>query len=209
MSAKVKIEVKEEAIQKAVDKNAPTSLKSAGAYVRRVAMSSIPQRKNPELHSRPGKPPASHAGFKKTILFALTSDRRTVVVGPRYVKGGLTNIARIHEFGGSRRVPVIDVDHFKNGFRVGEEGPMRTDRLTKRDEIVRRSNVLDPRTHRKVVWIKLRTERQAEMASRLYPRIASLEAKKKTVKYPARPYMGPALTRSLPKLTSFWKRAVK
>lgn len=205
---RVNVEMKPDAVKKAVDKAAPKTLRSAGAYVRAIAMRSIPQRKSYKFSSAPGKPPVSHAGFKRTILFALTSAKKSVLVGPQYIKGGLTNTARTLEFGGRTKVKDFDVEHFNNGFKVGENGPYRADRVSKRDTVLRRTNVLDPKTKKRVVWIKLRSDRQAERATRLYRRVAKLLGKTKSIRFVARPYMRPALTRSLPKLSAFWKKAV-
>jgi hypothetical protein len=67
-------------VKRAADSAARKNLSKAGAYVRTAAKSSIRQRK---AISAPGRPPSSHTGLlRKLIFFGYDSGRKTVVVGP-------------------------------------------------------------------------------------------------------------------------------
>lgn len=214
MKVYIKTDLDMRAVERAVQKDAPNTLRRAGAYVRAVAKNSIKQRKNPDIASAPGSPPVSHKnkgnpGFKRTILFGVTPSGTSVLVGPMHVKGGLANVGRIHEFGGKRVIRAIDADKFDNGLKIGDDGPVTMRHIRKKDSIIRSDPHRDPATGRKVVWIRLRTKTQAEHSTRLYRRMSRKYARKIAVNYPARPYMGPALERSAPKLSKFWHNSVK
>lgn len=220
-------------VQKAVDRAAPNNLRSAGAYVRAIAMRSISTRRPKKFHanggyevvaSLAGHPPFDHGqpigesdpkrrrgkNFKKSILFALTSDGKTAVVGPRLMHGGLSNIARLHEFGGRRMIPRIDFDMYNNGPKIGDYGMLRESYLTKKDIQFGKAEVhRDPRTGQRIIWAKIRTKRQRDASSRLYRRYMKKYAKMVVANYPPRPYMAPALQRALPKLAVFWHNSVK
>lgn len=72
-------------------------LSKFGAYVRQRARTSIRKRKK---ISEPGKPPSSHAGeLKKLIFFAYDSGTRSVVVGPALFKRG--GVPSLLEYGGT------------------------------------------------------------------------------------------------------------
>lgn len=208
--------IEPKAVERAVNRAAPKTLRQAGAYVRAVAKNSIRVRKNRNKASMPGTPPHGHPdsrgakGFKKTIVFGVTANRRAVLIGPMYVKGGMSNVGRLHEFGGTRKVRSVDPEKFDNGIKIGDEGPVTMRHFVRsRDTVVRRDSHKDPATGRKVVWIRIRTKTQAEHSTRLYRRMARAYAEKVTAKYPARPFMGPALERSTPKLSAFWRNSVK
>lgn len=205
------------AVQRAVDRAAPKTLNEAGRYVWRIARGLIASRKNPNIASSPGMAPYSHAGrlrsgsfnkgFKKTIVYGMDGHSK-VVIGPMLVRGGLSNIARIHEFGGSRRVVKV-VPELIDGVKVGDEGPVTVKNCTSHDVVIRVDHNVDPCTKRKVVWIKIRTKSQAEHSTRLYRRMNKRYGKQVTVNYPQRPYMKPALRLGQPKLSQFWINAVR
>ena len=68
------------AVMGAVDKGVRAVLSKFGAFVRQRARSSIRKRK---AVSRPGQPPASHAGMlKRLIFFGYDPGKRSVVIGP-------------------------------------------------------------------------------------------------------------------------------
>jgi hypothetical protein len=200
-------------VQNAIRKAAPKTLKQAGRYTWSIARSLIKQRRNPDDSSAPGTAPHSHqggmnAGFKKTIVYALAPDKKSVVIGPKLVRKGLSNIARLHEFGGSRQVQDID-PKLMDGVEIGETGPVTWTHLSRYDSIVHQDPQRDPRTGRKVVWIRIRTKSQAAHSSRLYRRLKKHDKKMVYAQYPQRPYMSPALRLSRPKLSEFWKNSVK
>lgn len=182
--SKVEVQIYSKAVQRAVDKSAPDTLSRAGAYLRAIARNSIKRRKNPNKSSAPGTPPHHHSSFKNTIQWALSPDKRTVYIGPAIVRGGMENAGRLHEFGGVRNLP----KQFK-GYKKGQIAPIAENA----DGSLRR--------------IRLRTERQIARANRLahqhYPWLNG-----GVRRYPARPYMRPALLAGLPKLSNFWINAI-
>lgn len=201
------------AVEKAVEKSAPETLSQAGRYNMFVARSLIKQRKNPNKSSAPGTPPHSHKfkanpGFKRTIVYAVAPDRKSVVIGPKLVRSGLSNVARTHEFGGTQRIRDVDPE-LADGVAIGNTAPVTVVNKTSRDNVIKTDPDPDPRTGRRVVWIKIRTKTQAAHSSRLYKRMTRKYAKYRTVRYPARPYMRPSLELSRPKLAAFWKNSVK
>lgn len=215
LSVKATAHLNKQILHKKVKQQEPQTLKSAGAYVRAVVRNSIKTRKNRNKNSAPGSPPFSHPdnkgmqGFKKTIVFGVDLARRSVLVGPKKVVGGLNELARVHEFGGTRYQRVVDEKFMDNGVAVGDIAPLRGKFLTKKDVPVRRAEQKDPLTGDAVYWVKIRTRSQAEHASRLYRRMAKLLAEKTKVKYPARPFMRPGLKKSLPALSRFWVNAIQ
>lgn len=209
-TAKVKMT---RAVERAVEKSAPTTLTQAGKYNKRIARSLIKQRKNPNKSSAPGTPPHAHRGkanpgFKRTIDSALAPDKKSVVVGPKLVRAGLSNIARVHEFGGQQKIRDVDPEIY-NGPKIGTVAPVTVAHKANADNVVKNDPHNDPRTGRKVVWIRLRTKTQAAHSKRLYRRMARRFLGYKTVGYPKRPYMRPSLELSRPKLAAFWKNSIK
>lgn len=214
---RVKSKMQPGAVKKAVDRAAPKTLKGAGALVWTIARRSLRSRKNRNLHSAPGTAPYDHGGgagvntsLKRSIMFAVESSGRTVVIGPVHHKGGIGNVARLHEFGGRKRIKAMNPKDFNRVFRVGERGPITSKHFRGgTDQAIRVTTLRDPLSGKRVVYIRLRTKQQAEHATRLNRRLCRAYAKTKIANYPARPFMGPALEKAAPKLTSFWANAVK
>jgi hypothetical protein len=202
-------------LAKKVRKGEPRTLSAAGAYVRAVAKNSIKTRKNRNKKSRPGAAPFSHPdskgmqGFKKTIVFGVDKYRRSVVIGPKKVTGGITELARVHEFGGSREVSDVNNKFLTKGVEIGDIAPVRQKHLTKKDVIVKRDAAIDPLTRDAVFWIRIRTQSQTDHSRRLYRRMFRALSKKVKKRYPARPYMRPALKKSSPSLSRFWVGTIK
>lgn len=201
------------AVERAVEKSTPATLLQAGKYNWRIARALIKQRRNPNKSSAPGRPPHSHRGaanpgFKRTIAYDLAPDNRSVVIGPKLVRAGLSNIARTHEFGGVQRVRDVDFGLWNKVVR-GDVAPVTAYHAAKKDSIVKTDPNPDPKTGRTVVWIKIRTKTQAAHSRRLYRRMAKKYAPYRSARYPARPYMRPSLELSRPKISAFWKNSVK
>ena len=200
-------------VQRAVAKNTPKTLTQAGRYIWGIARSLIKNRSNPDVSSMPGTPVHSHksssfAGFKKTIVYALAPDKKSVVIGPKQVSGGLTDLARTHEFGGSLWINEVDPELYK-GAKIGKLAPVTWKHLAKSDVVSHKDSRTDPRTGRSISWVRVRTRTQAAHATRLYRRLVHRYPVKVHATYPARPYMRPALELGRPKLSSFWKNSVK
>ena len=200
-------------LKRAIDRETPKTLLQAGRYTWGISHELIRQRANPDKSSSPGSPPHSHksafsAGFKKTIAYALTPDRKAVVIGPKLVRDGLSELARVHEFGGTREVNDIDPTLYK-GVDIGAVAPVTYRYITSKDKVVRNDSRPDPRTYREVKWIRIRTKGQAKHATRLYRRLTRKYPQKVIAFYPARPYMRPALKLATPKLSAFWRNSIK
>lgn len=200
-------------LQRAIERSTPQTLMQAGRYTWGIARSLIKQRSNPNKSSAPGAPPYSHkssfsAGFKKTIVYAMAPDKKSVVIGPKLVRDGLSELARVHEFGGTRQVN--DIDHnLYDGVDIGETAPVTYRYITSKDTVVRSDPRPDPKTYRSVKWVRIRTKSQAKHATRLYRRLVRKYPQKVIARYPARPYMRPALELATPKLSAFWRQSVK
>lgn len=214
---KTSLKMDEKAVRKAMRKSAPTSLTRAGAYVRAVAKNSLKRRKDPDKHSPAGSPPFDHGGgnhamtsLRNSVLFSLESSKRSVVVGPTYIKGGLGNVARLHEFGGSKTIKAMNMKDYNRVFKVGDRGPIASRHFNPtEDSSIRKTNVKDPLSGNPVCYVRLRTATLAKHATRLNKRLCRAYAKTKIVNYKARPFMGPALEKSRPQLSKFWANAIK
>lgn len=84
------------AVTNAVDKAARRVLSRFGAFVRQTARTSIRRRKG---ISQPGKPPHSHSGeLRRLIFFGYDPRVQSVVIGPtRFSKG---TVPALLEYGG-------------------------------------------------------------------------------------------------------------
>ena len=209
----VSILMNTKAVQRAVNKKTPTTLLQSGKYIKGIARSLIKQRKNPDVSSTPGNPVYSHRnaaseGFRRTIACALAPDKKSVVIGPKLVSGGLTDLARGHEFGGGRWVNKVDPE-LSDGVKIGDVAPVTWKHMAKGDVAVKKDSRHDPRTGRSVQWIRIRTKSQASHATRLYRRMMKAYREKMYAYYPARPYMRPALELGRSRLSGFWKNSVK
>jgi hypothetical protein len=90
------------AVLKSVGKATRKALSKAGAFVRQAARTSIRPGKGT---SEPGKPPKSHVGFlRRMIFFGYDSTSESVVVGPAKLNRstyGSTTTPELLEYGGS------------------------------------------------------------------------------------------------------------
>jgi hypothetical protein len=85
-------------VKNAVDAGTREVLSRFGAFVRQRAKTSI---RNSDDISRPGKPPHSHTGLlRKLIYFAYDRQRRSVVIGPTLINEEGSYVPRILEYGG-------------------------------------------------------------------------------------------------------------
>lgn len=195
------------AVIAALDAAERVALTRTGAYIRRVARNSMKKRKVP---SPPGTPPSSRegdpargsqAGFlRRSVEFAYEPRDRSVLIGPI----GLFSspVPRTHEFGGTLRI--------KNPRRVkrklGGGGPLRVVTAGARGTTVK--PVVRDSMQRHVAYAKLFTTAQVARAEKietgLYGPMFIGDAK-----YPARPYMRPALEVSRPHIAKFWQNAVR
>ena len=178
-------------------------LKRNAFYLRRVARNSIRRRKSP---SEPGKAPRSVRGDLKRGIYAMLDGRGAAVVGPVKFDWG-TGAPNTLEFGGDS---VID-----NSVRrkVGGGGEVRVvsgaAAGVKRDsngKFLRNSQRgKEVRPGIRVVFAKIRTQAQADRATEINRSIFG----PRKVRVAERPFMAPALEKSIPKLAPMWAMSVR
>lgn len=161
-------------------------LKRNAFYLRRVARNSIRRRKEP---SKPGQPPRSVRGDLKRGIYAMLDGRGSAVVGPVKFDWG-TGAPNTLEFGGET---VID-----NSVRrkVGDGGEIR---------VVSGRAGKEVRPGVRVVFAKIRTQAQADRATEINRAIFG----PRKVRVADRPFMAPALEKSIPKLAPMWAMSVR
>ena len=185
--------------KKVVQRTKAATIKSLGraaAYIRGIARRSISSRKakNPKP-SLPGKPPKSPTGrLKNAIFFNVDNQAGSAVIGPTLSVVG--RIGQTHEFGGTEPPKNRRGRRGRFDLRIGGYGPLRVAR-------------------RKIAGVgRLATEAQVMRARDiaaaldLPPSVTGAPTDRQRV-YPARPFMGPALTRSRERLPDFWKNIVR
>ena len=204
-------------VRAAVKKAAITSLAHAAAYIRKVAVRSIRRIKKP---SAPGMPPHSRTGvLKRGIAYAVEPGKQVAVIGP--TRSAVGGIAHTHEFGGMEPPkPASKPRGFK--LYVGGFGPIRVQagqykKLTSKSREYRRIKSPWLREHhyltdQDLLVIPLHTERQVAAAHRvmetLPPSVSGLPGKRPRL-YPARPFMGPALAKAIPRLPREWANSIR
>lgn len=177
------------------------ALGKAGGYVAKAAKNSIRRSKNP---SQPGRPPHTRMGrLKRLIQYAVDSDAVTAVVGAR--RGFAAAIWWIHEHGGTATKKLKALK--PHIFRAGEFGPVRAIETMGRGYSA--AGTLEDKGVAKVRFARvlLRSANQARRATRLLAaeNARRRAAMRKEARYPARPFMAPALERSQEKLAEFWQ----
>jgi hypothetical protein len=179
-------------------------LKRNALYLRRAARNSIRRRKSP---SQPGQAPRSVRGdLKRGIQAHYERGISEAVVGPVRFDWG-TGAPNVLEFGGDS---VIDNSVVRN---VGDGGEIRVvsgaAAGVKRDssgKFLRASQRgKEVRPGVRVVYGKIRTQAQADRATRINREIFG----PRTIRVAERPFMAPALERSLPKLAPMWSTSVR
>jgi hypothetical protein len=148
------------------------AMSKMGAFIRRRAQTSMRRRKRGA--SRPGTPPNARVGYLRDyILFAYDPETDSVVVGPIvYGRSSGGKVPATHEFGGmlNRKRP-RRVREILAGISSGQR------------------------------WKAIRTAKSMGVPLRTYARqLPGGEHRvNETVRYPKRPYMGPALAAEAPK----------
>lgn len=95
-------------IEEKIAKAEIRGLKRVGFLTRQSAQASI---KDGAGSSAPGSPPNSHIGtLRRFILYSLTDTKKSVVIGPKFLKKKSRDAAKATEYGGravnSRSVPI-------------------------------------------------------------------------------------------------------
>lgn len=208
MRIQAEVRMRERAVERSFDRSRKKVLARSGAYVRKIARDHVKHRSNPDERSEPFHSPYDHFGLKRSIMFGV--DDGSAYIGPVLIRGGLSNVARRHEFGGYgyvRTSPFGDID--RRRMAIGDVAPVTESHLAKADSVRSRPGIVDRRTGRNVVFIRIRTKSQLAHSRRLAGRLSRQERKTTRVYYPKRPYMAPALMKSLPYLKGFWKDSIK
>ncbi len=208
----------------------------AGAYVRRVAANSIRSAKrNPDgsyKASSPGEPPRSRTGLlKRFLLFSYDESSGNVVVGPVRISRLGGEAPALLEFGGVHTPTARQRSKRRRVRKVGDGGEIRIraasgnarvpanlqsppSKQSRRDgdappRNVRRFTVHGPRGatgEYEVAYGLLRTRSQADRANRINAFL--FESRASRVRIAPRPYMSPALVRSLPYIPKGFKGSV-
>lgn len=198
-------------VARAVRSAMPKVLMRQGAYIRGVAARSIRRVANKLRYSAPGTPPYTHSGkLKEGIEFAGEENR--VLIGPR--ASWIGRLGALHEFGGV--VPGRAESEQVVNWRLvaGGHGPIEI-----------RNGV--------VVYAKYRSDRQIQRGLGLIYTQSRIGGRQKlwsmtdindsipanlslwrvlgarpTKRYPARPFMGPALAIARERLPGLWANSI-
>lgn len=195
------------AVVDALGKANAAALSQAGAFIRRTAKGSIRSAKSP---AKPGNPPHSHVGTLKNLLFfSFDPSSLTVVIGPTPFKGQAI-APRALELGGTIGGRV---NRRRRKRVVGGSGEIRFDGSTSRLSSGRNSRATKRvkntlRGTVGVTYARLHTQGQADRANALNEELYGPEFLG-PAPLAARPYMGPALTKELPKLPPLWANSVR
>lgn len=183
----------------AVDEGKRVALMRGGAYVRRVAQTMMRYRKSA---SQPGTPPSARSGpegslLRKMLFFAYDEPSGGVVVGPVKL-GGRRSLPNLHEFGG-----VLQLIQRK-ATKVGESGPIRIVNEGYWDFGPATKFIKGDPRQRQVVYGKLTSAAQVARADRLQEEMYAHGDRR----YPARPFMKPALERSRERIQKVWENVL-
>lgn len=205
-----RVEFAPEEIMKLEKRSRRKVLGRIGAYVRQVVRNSLKYRKNPDKSSAPGRPPFWHgiggAGMTLKSSIVFEADEFSTVIGPAVYQWD--DIGGIHEFGGRHSVRSQDRARMERKYKVGDVGPVSTERYRSFASPLRRQGITDPRDGSRVAFVEITSKSMADHARRLNKRIAKSQRRFAIANYPARPFVGPAFNRSKPHLAEFWRGAI-
>lgn len=156
-----------------IGKKAASFLARQGGLIRTIARRSIRRRKGA---SKPGKPPYSHVGLlRDMIFFSFGPDKKSVVVGPAKLERTNSPVPApgLLEHGGS----VTTKNPRRKDRKIGDYAPV---------DVVGKG----------VVYGIIKTQKQVERAERIDEFLYGPKGNI-TMNYPARPYMGPALAEAV------------
>jgi hypothetical protein len=180
-------------------------LRAAGALVRKIAQRSMRYRQSA---SPPGQPPSARtdkadnrkALLRKFIAFGYDPSANAVVVGPTPLAGTRAKVPGLHERGGTvvnqrRRVRTVGSGgevriRLLPGGSVGQD-PAGMPEPSGRTTRIAANTLLGPV---EVTYARIRTSGQAARANRIQTQLYGPGV---ALRYPARPYMAPALATSM------------
>lgn len=227
------IEFDPDKIQLPLSKASERYFFKAGAYVRKTAVNSIRivsqktkyERYNKglnEKHSKPGEKPYDQMGgrgLRGSIRFS--SDRYGAIIGSardRATINGTTiarqTVASLHEHGGNKTIEAIPdfrlIKLVKKGSLSVVSSPtfLKTSSKTAY-KTPSGANVFDPDNGRQVYMTKLTHNAMVYHSRRLKKRLFE-KNNNRTIRanYPKRPFMYPAMIKSLPHLNKLWHNAL-
>jgi hypothetical protein len=188
---RVRVRVRDESrrVVRAAKAGSIQSLGRAGAYIRGIARRSIKVSPNP---APAGHPPHTRKGrLKNAVFYSVEKGQERVVIGPTVSEMG--RVGHTHEFGGTEPPKKRKGRKANWKLEVGGHGPIKIE-------------------SGKPVVVPLKTEKQVAQAKEI---VASLPPSlggppsTKSRRYPARPFMGPALEVSKARLSRIWANTVK
>jgi hypothetical protein len=190
-----------QAVTKAIGRAAAKALGKAGAYIRQSARQSI---RTAKTASRPGRPPHSHVGtLKRLLFFSFDPATNSVVVGPVGFDGrqAETNVPKALEFGANRRAVA---NRRSPRPAIGKKAIVKIGGRASAGTTIKRNTT---RGAVGVTYATIYTARQAARASALTislygPHDIPAGA------MAARPFMGPALEKNRPKLPELWANTI-
>lgn len=190
------------AIADAIEPSFKEYLSASGAYIRKVAQRSLRRAGKKKKPSPPGQPPRHHFPSSnealRRIFFVVSADGMSVDIGPvRYNRLRRAPAPRVNEYGESVR-------YTENNFTPARES-------------VRVAIFVDPKSEEIKRVLKYMANRRKKSGVRVFAMNRMFEDKDFTLttetitaKYPARPFMGPALesTKTQAKLKEIWARSI-
>ena len=189
IGARIRLDLRFRRVRQAARKASPKPLSQAAGAIRKTAQRSIKRRGKRGGPAAPGRPPKTLRGrLKRSILYSVDRQRMVAVIGPAASIIG-RQVARTHEFGGRER---RRASPFR--LRIGGHGPI--------DRRVRKGKF-------GLVVAKLHTSAQVDRAARIAADYERWLATKPKARFPARPFMAPALEANRPTLPRAWSAAIK
>ena len=197
-------------VQALVDGRTSRGLIATGRYIVNAAKWSMLRRADPNEHSPPGVPPYAHknGALRRHIYYAYSPADKNVVAGPVPL-GAVGDTPRIHEHGftGARLIR----NKRRRVRKLGKPGEIRlTTKTTTRfaDSPHGRGEIQVQDTSTVAVYARLRTPAQVARANRLNEELYGAMYAIKSVTYPPRAYMAPALASAKKIIPTFWQASV-
>lgn len=183
-------------IEDKVGKDNKKAISHSAALVRRESRQSMRTVKNPFKSSQPGKPPYAHSKrIKQSILYGYDPFHESAVIGPS-ASYGVKNVPSLHEFGGQQRYGKVS----KYAVYVGKHIDWGYRKNGRKNVMVVKSI-----EHAKKI-VEIMNQSRASKHSRKYFVVNPPPRPSQFAKYPARPFMRPALTKMIPKIREMYPK---
>jgi hypothetical protein len=184
-----------EVVIQAVGRATATAMSKAGAFIRRRAQTSMRYRQYGKASTPLVQPPFAHQPkpfLRKYLYFAYSPFKRSLIVGPVKLDAVYFNhsgepvtgtVPSIHEFGGEvRQLQVLKVTRrdYAGRFARQKDATFKSNQGT---------------------WVKASLKRKSRLGKR--------RTRLRIIRYPARPYMRPALMAELTNIPRAWLWTVR